>query len=367
MSYRICKRCVMDNASDSTITFDENGYCNYCNEALNSMLQRYYPNEDGRQKFEQLIQNIKEEGKGKKYDCLMGISGGLDSSYLAYLGYEKGLRILAVHVDDGFDTEITKRNIDNLTKKTNIDIIYEKPDGKQFYSVTAAFIRAGVPNIAIPQDNLIFAYLYEYAKKYNIEYFLSGGNFSMESILQRGNSHSAFDKKHIFDINKRFGSTSLNKLQITSSFERKIKNQILHRIKELKPLDYINYNKERAINELEKFCGFSYYDGKHYESVLTIFMQRYYLPQKFKVDKRRSHLSSLIVSEQISREEALKEIEKPLYDDNVKIHIEKLLEKLNISQEELEKIMQQEPVNHTSYKVSAWKYVSKTVKLLRGY
>ena len=367
MSYRICKRCVMDNASDSTITFNENGYCNYCTEALNSMPQRYYPNEEGRQKFEQLIQKIKEEGKGKKYDCLMGISGGLDSSYLAYLGYKKGLRILAVHIDDGFDTDITKNNIHNLIKKTNIDIIYENPDEKQFYGVTAAFIRAGVPNIAIPQDNLIFAYLYKYAKKYNIKYFLSGGNFSMESILQRGNSHTAFDKKHIYDINNHFGSTDLDRLQITSSFERKIKDQILHRIKELKPLDYIEYNKERAIDELEKFCGFSYYGGKHYESILTIFMQRYYLPQKFGVDKRRSHLSSLIVSGQISRDEALRELDETLFNNDVRIHIEKLLEKINISHDELEEIMRKDPVDHLTYKVSAWKYVSKTVKLIRGY
>lgn len=367
MSYQVCTRCVMDNSSDASITFDENGYCNYCSEAIKSMPTRYYPNEEGRQKFEQMVQTIKSEEAGKKYDCLMGISGGLDSSYLAYLGYKAGLRILAVHIDDGFDTEITKSNIRNLVEKTNIDILFEEPDPEQFYGVTAAFIKAGVPNIAIPQDNLIFAYLYKYAKKYDLNYFLSGGNFSMESILQRGNSHTSFDKKHIEDINRRFGKTDLDRLQITSGFERKIKDQILLRIKEIKPLDYIDYNKERAIQELEDFCGFSYYGGKHYESILTIFMQRYYLPQKFGVDKRRSHLSSLIVSGQLSREEALRELEIPLFNDEVNVYIDKLIDTLGITREELDAIMKSPPVDHTTYKVSSWKYVSSIVKRLRGY
>lgn len=367
MSYKVCKRCVMDNASDTSIEFDENGYCNYCTEALDSLPKRYFPNDEGKIKFEQLFKKIKEDGNGKQYDCLMGISGGLDSSYLAYIGHKQGLRILAVHIDDGLDTDITKNNIRNLTKKCNIDIIFEKPDATQFYGLTAAFLRAGVPNIAIPQDNLIFAYLYKYAKKYRIKYFLAGGNFSMESILQRGNSHSAFDKKHIIDINNKFGMTPIDKLQITSSFERKIKDQILYRIKELKPLDYIDYNKVRAIEELEKFCDFSYYGGKHYESILTIFMQKYYLPQKFGVDKRRSHLSSLIVSGQISREEALNEIDKPLYTDDVRSYIIKLLENLNMTQEELERLMNEEPISHSSYRVSNWRYVSKIVKFIRGY
>lgn len=270
MSYQICKRCVMDNRSDDTIVFDDEGYCNYCTDAINSMPQRYFPNEEGKEKLDELILKLKDEGKEKKYDCLMGISGGLDSAYLAYIGYKYGLRILAVHVDDGFDSPIAIDNIHKIEKSCKIDIMYEQPDKEQYFNLTKAFIKAGVPNIAIPQDNLIFAYLYKYANKYNIKYFLSGGNFAMESILQRDNTHSAFDKIHIVDINNKFGTTPINKLHITSSFERKIQDQILCRIKEIRPLDYIDYNKDRAIQELKEFCGYNYYGDKHYEPILTI-------------------------------------------------------------------------------------------------
>ena len=368
MSYQICNRCVMDNRSDETIIFDENGYCNYCRDAINSMSRRYFPNKKGKKMLDELMMELKKEGKNKRYDCLMGISGGLDSSYLAYLGYQYDLRILGIHVDDGFDTSVALRNINNIGESCKIDIIFEQPDQEQYLDLTKAFIKADVPNIAIPQDNLIFAYLYKYAKKYNIKYFLSGGNFALESILQKGNTHSAYDKKHIIDIHNKFGTMPINNLQITSSFERKIKDQIFYKINEIRPLNYIDYNKNISIKELEKFCGYNYYGGKHYESNLTMFMQMYYLPKKFNIDKRNSHLSSLIISGQMDRDDALKELEKPLYGkDYMEQIISNLLGLIKMSREEFESIMGSPPKRHDDYKISSWKYVSKLVRKIRRY
>ncbi len=368
MEYRQCSRCVMDNASDNTIVFNQEGYCNYCTEAIETLQERYFPNEAGAKKLDELLTILKKEGENREYDCIMGISGGLDSAYLAYLGYQHGLRILAIHVDDGLNVPVASENIKKIIKKCGIDMIYKRPDMEQYYGVTKAFFKAGLPNLAIPQDNLIYAYMYVYAKKHRIRYYLSGGNFSTESILQRGNTHNVLDKKHIFAINKRFGTTALNKLQITSSFERRIKNQLLLRIKEVRPLDYIDYNKENAIKELADFCGFNYYGGKHYESYLTIFMQKYYLPLKFGVDKRRSHFSSLIVSGQMTREEALEELKRPFYEPGeLNVCMDKMLEVFAMDQEEFENIMRQSPKQHEEFVTSSWKYVNKNVKIVRGY
>lgn len=350
--YQLCNRCVMDNASDSTITFDKNGFCNYCSDAINSMGKVYFPNEIGEEKLNDLIALLKEEGKGKKYDCIMGISGGLDSSYLAYLGYKWGLRILAVHIDDGFDTEITKRNIEKLMKATNIDLIIEKPDSIQFNGLTRAFFMAGVPNLAIPQDNLIFSSLYKYARKYKLKNFLSGSNFSLESILQVGNTYKAFDTVHIKAINKLFGLTPINKLKLISDYRLLIERRF-NIINTHCPLNYINYNKEKALEELANFCDYENYGSKHLENLLTKFTQTYWFYNKFGVDKRRSHLSSLIVSKQISRSEALIELEKPLYDIfEMEQEIKHVCKILKISDDDFKQAMQNKSHQHTDYPVS---------------
>ena len=166
---RVCKRCIMDNTSDDTITFDEKGHCNYCTEALERKKIVYFPNAEGKNKNDEIINEIKERGKGKKYDCIMGISGGLDSSYLAYIGWRYKLRVLAIHIDDGYDTEISKENIRKLIEKTGFEYKVITPDAKQFNALTLAFMKAGVPNLAMPQDDVLFAFLYDQMKKYKKE------------------------------------------------------------------------------------------------------------------------------------------------------------------------------------------------------
>lgn len=359
----------MDNEGDFTISFDGNGNCNYCSEALVMKDKVYFPGPEGEKKLDELLTRIKASGRGKPYDCVMGLSGGLDSSFLAYLGSTKfGLRILALHVDDGFDTDVTKDNLKKISQACRFNLCIERPDPKQFYRLTAAFIRAGVPNIAIPQDNLIFSYLHKHAKEQKISYFLSGGNFALECILQKGNSHSAFDAVHINDINKKFGKGPLDKLDITSLFKQKIEDRLRFGLKVVRPLNLIDYKKNQAIEELQEFCGFEYYGGKHQESLFTRFMQAYYLPKKFNVNKRKSHLSSMIVSGQMTRDEALEELKKSRYgQDEMARDIGYILDRLEIPKTEFDAIMSAPPRNHSEYRTSLWLVASQLRRRIRGY
>lgn len=350
----VCKRCVMDNVSDPTITFNQEGFCNYCTDAIRRMSNTYFPNSEGYRILEGLISRLKKDGKGKQFDCIMGLSGGLDSSYLAYLGAVKwGLRILALHIDDGFDTPIAKENIQMLCKKANIELKTIIPNSLQFNDLSKSFILAGVPNIAIPQDNVIFAYIYKEARKTKVKNFLSGGNFALESILEQGNTHTAFDVVNIYNIHKKFGQEAIPEIPLLSLFRKGILNKFILKINTYRPLNYIDYNKEIAIKDLNKFCNFNYYGSKHLENYFTAFTQLYWFPNKFGVDKRKSHLSSMIVSGQLTRDEAVIELGKPLYDKiMMNIVIELIKSKLKFSDTEFTEIMNSIPKQHTDYKTS---------------
>lgn len=311
-----CSRCLMTNEADDYILFNEEGICNYCTEAIDNIGNIYFPNKEGEERLEELIHKVKCEGKNSKYDCIMGLSGGLDSSYLAYLGYKWGLRVLAIHIDDGYDTEISKSNLNKLIAKTNFDYEVVTPDAEQFNALTLAYIKAGVPNIAVPQDNILFAFLYKKMREYGIKYFFSGGNHALESILQKGHTHDAFDVDNIYDIQKKFGDNSIDKLEFISRGQKALDIENLGIIT-TRALNYIDYNRSRAFDELESFCGFQYYGRKHLENILTAFIQLYWFPKKFNVDKRTSHLSSMIASGQITRDEAMLELKEPLYDDDI--------------------------------------------------
>jgi len=347
----VCKRCIMDDSSDSTISFDSSGYCNYCTEALERKKSVYFPNEEGKVRLEKIINEIKSRSAGKKYDCIMGISGGLDSSYLAYIGWKYGLRVLAIHIDDGYDTEISKENVKKLIEKTGFDYKVITPDAKQFNALTLAFMKAGVPNLAMPQDDVLFAFLYDQMKENKIEFFLSGENFALECILQRGNSHRYTDVVNIKDINKRFGTEKLDKLKFLSTRE-KLQDKYLGRIKTVRLLNLVDYNRDRAFAELKEFCGFEYYGRKHLENILTGFIQLYWFPKKFNFDKRKSHLSSMIISDQMTREEALKELSEPIYDEKqMNEWIDYIANQLGITREEFDDICNQPAHQHEEYQV----------------
>lgn len=279
----------------------------------------------------------------------MGLSGGLDSSYLAYLGHKWELRVLAIHIDDGYDTEISKGNLKRLIDATGFDYEVVAPDKKQFNDLTLAFMKAGVPNLAIPQDNVLFAFLYRKMREYNIKYFLSGGNFALESILQRGNTHSAFDMKNIIDIHRKFGTEPLDKLELIGTEQIKQDLEILG-IERPRLLNYIDYKRERAFDELKDFCGFEYYGRKHLENILTAFIQLCWFPEKFGVDKRKSHLSSMIVSGQMSRDEAVLELNEPICENElIKRYKTFVMENLGIDNEEFIQIMNGQNHQHEEY------------------
>ena len=351
MGSTICKRCIMSSESDPTIRFDERGFCNYCTDAIEEGKRVYFPNAIGQEKIDSMLKTIKETNADKKYDCVMGISGGLDSSYLAYLGYKWGLRILAVHIDDGYDTEISKENIKRLCSAAGIELRTVYPDKEQYDGLTKAYIKAGVPNLAAPQDNILFAFLSDTVKKENLKYFLSGGNYALECILQQGNTYNSMDVINIKDINQRFGDTKLNKLKFISSYTKYLDLK-LGKMITIRPLNYIEYNRDRAFKELEEFCGFEYYGSKHLENILTAFLQLYWLPKKFGVDKRSSHLSSMIISGQITREDALKEQEKPLCDENLmNEYIEIIRTRLGFTTKEFDELLKAPTHQHTEYNV----------------
>lgn len=344
-----CTRCVMDDRADQTITFDENGVCNYCTRALADAQNVWFPNAQGQEKLNALLSQIREAGKGRKYDCIMGISGGLDSSYLAYLGSKWGLRILGVHVDDGFDTDISKNNIQKLCKAAKIDLVTITPDAEQFNDLTRAYMLAGVPNLATPQDNVLFACLYSYMREHRIKYFLTGANFALESILQRGNTYTPYDTVNIRAIHRRFGRKSIRKLKLISRYRVILEKKLLG-VQTVAPLNLVPYERDQAFKELADFCGFQYYGSKHLENILTAFIQLYWFPKKFGVDKRTSHLSSMIVSGQMSRADALAELEKPVCDERLLAeYIRIVKQRLDISDAEFEQIMAAPAKQHTDY------------------
>lgn len=346
---KVCCRCVMHSISDEWILYDEKGQCNYCNKAFDNIGKIYFPNNEGQKKLNALLSEVKDSGKGKKYDCIMGLSGGLDSSYLVYLGCKWGLRVLIVHIDDGFDTEISKLNLKKLISVTGFDYEVIKPDAVQFNDLTLAYMKAGVPNIAVPQDNVLFAFIYKKVREHGIKYFLSGNNFSLECILQRGNTYGAMDVENLFAIHKKFGKEPIDKLEFLSSKQMDEDKKELG-IKTAMPLNYIDYNREKAFRELKKFCGFEYYGRKHLENILTAFIQLYWFPKKFGVDKRTSHLSSMIVSGQMTREEALEELKEPLYSEQMMSEYIKIIKKkLRISDEEFDAIMKAPAHQHSEY------------------
>ena len=321
-NYRRCTRCVMDNASDPTIRFDAQGHCNYCTDVLRRLPSSYFPNETGKKHLDAMMSRLKTDCKNDPYDCIVGVSGGIDSSYILYLGHQYGLRMLAVHIDDGLDNPIATENLRRLTEKADVEMVTIRPDMDEYKDVLKALLKGGLHNLAVAQDNLIIKALQDYAEANHIRYSLDGNNMAHESILERGHSVNACDGKFILAAHKRFGEIPIRNLRFMSLTDRYLKRHhtsVVH----LRPLNEVNYDLHDAIHTLEDFCGFVYYGGKHYESILTRFLQCYYLPVKFGKDKRKSHYSSLIVSGQMTRDEALSLLDKPLYPTETLLQADK--------------------------------------------
>lgn len=367
-AYRRCTRCVMDNASDSTITFDENGVCNYCSDVEKRKSEEFFPNEEGERRWEQTVEKIKSDCTKDEYDCIVGTSGGIDSSYILYKGWQCDLRMLAIHIDDGLDNPIAVANLKKLSKATGIDMIFIQPERAEYADVLYSLLKASVSDLAIAQDNLIVKGLQDYGDSHKIKYILDGANFAHESILERSEEVNAFDSKFILSIQKQFGRVPIQKLKFMTMTERYIFQHNAKKIRHLRPLNYMHYNTQKAIEELHSFCGFEYYGGKHYESVLTRWMQCYYLPEKFGIDKRKSHFSSLIMSGQITREEALQQLDLPLYksENDMEADTKFLADYMEISVEELKRCVALPPKKMCEYKHSVLNKLAPIARKMRG-
>jgi N-acetyl sugar amidotransferase len=312
--YQICKRCLMDT-SDPEIFFDDDGVCNHCYDYERLLEQRVMKGEAGLHHLEGLVEKIKYDGRNKPYDCVMGVSGGVDSTYVAYLAKRRfGLRPLAVHMDNGWDSELAVRNIEETLKRLGIDLYTEVLDWDEFKDLQIAFLKASTPDSEIPSDHAIWAVLGNMADKLKVKYILSGFNVRTETHLPRAWSQGHFDWKYIRSVNDQFGRGRLRSFPHIGFFTY-YRRLLTHRRVDV--LNYIDYQKSEAMKVLEDQLGWRYYGGKHYESIYTRFYQGYILPEKFGYDKRRSHLSSLICSGEITREIALSEMEKPTYSPSM--------------------------------------------------
>jgi len=341
INYRQCTRCVLDTTS-TTISFDSEGVCNYCHQS-DKQLNKFV-NIDPKIReahFTEMINYIKYVGKNNKYDCILGISGGVDSTYLAYLAKKNGLRPMAVHFDNGWNSELAVKNIENIISKLNYDLHTYVIDWEEFKDIQLAYLKASVIDIEVPTDQLIFAALNKIANQNNIKYILSGDNIVTEfGMPVDWASRDKSDQTNLKNIYAKFGSgKKLSTLPKFDFYTRYYYNQI-RGIETISLLNYIDYNKETVKKIITEELSWKDYGGKHYESIFTRFYQGYILPKKFNIDKRKAHLSALICSGQITKEDALKQLEEVPYDLNqLKEDKEFVLKKFNLSEDEFEAIM----------------------------
>lgn len=338
-NHKVCTTCLMDT-TDPLISFDNNGICNHCHEFDSITKHNWFPNEEGHLQLQSTIDRIKQAGKGQEYDCIIGLSGGVDSSYLALKASEWGLKPLVVHVDAGWNSELAVSNIEKIVKHCNYDLHTHVVDWEDMRDLHLAYLKAGIANQDVPQDHIFFSSLYHFATQNNIKYILSGGNIATESIFPKAWHGSAMDAINLKAIHKQFGTRKLRQYKTISFFDNYIWYPFIKGMRTLRPLNYMPYDKELAIKELEKTIGWQSYGRKHGESVFTKLFQNYYLPTKFGYDKRKPHLSSLIVSGQMTREAAISKISEPLYDPKeLEIDINYFCKKLRISRDEYNELL----------------------------
>lgn len=344
-----CNKCVLDIIDDPSLILDDNGICNYCRDYYVIESVSVLNGSEGDQKLKLIVDEIKKLGTGKKYDCILGLSGGVDSTYLAYLAKQFGLRPLAVHFDNGWDSELAVQNIENIINKLGFDLHSYVVDWPEFKDVQLAYIKASVIDIEAVTDHAILGTVYRLAKKYGVRSILSGTNVVTEAILP---SHWIFNKAdhvNLLDIHRQFGTRKLKTFPLYNTVLKKYCNNILN-VQSFSPLNYVDYNKARVKEIIIKELGWRDYGGKHYESIFTRFYQGYILPTKFGVDKRKAHLSNLICSGQITRDEALLELQEPIYDPELlKVDMEFVLKKLGLSREEFDQLMQVPPRSHYDF------------------
>lgn len=346
--YQRCTFCVMDT-TDPCIQFNESGQCNHCLNALHQKNSIMIPGEKGKQILSKLVSDLKAKSKNQQYDAVIGLSGGVDSSYLLYYAVKVlGLRLLAVHVDAGWNSELAVKNIQLLVEKLGIDLHTEVIDWNSVKRLQRAFFKAHLPNQDIPQDHAFFAALYQVARDNNIHYTLHGSNFATESILPVSWGYDAMDWPHIKSVFSKHGEGSLKLYPRIGFIRYQVLDPMLYGFHVIKPLNFIHYSKAEAIETLSRDFGWRYYGVKHGESRFTRYFQNHYLSVKFQYDKRKAHLSSMIVSGQISREKALTELSQPFYADPVLLSDDEefVRKKMGFQKEEFQKLLSKDKIGH---------------------
>jgi N-acetyl sugar amidotransferase len=349
MSTVHCKRCILSSTDDPLITFDSSGVCSICN-MYDARKNRFLPfQKSGDKALNGLIQQIKSAGRNSDYDCIIGLSGGTDSTYVAWLAKHHGLRPLAVHLDNGWNSELAVINVQRVLDALRIDLFTYVIDWDEFKDLQRSYIKASVIDIEALTDHAITATLYKAARKFKVKYVLTGESFETEGILPPSWVHIKLDHTNIISIHRRFGNLPMKTFPIMNYFNYLYLNK-LNSVTFLPILNYLPYNKKEVKEIITREMGWKDYGGKHHESIFTRFYQTYILPKKFGVDKRKAHLSTLICAGQISREEAIKEMGLPICDPKTiikdKVYV---LKKLGFSEEEFDYFMSRPAVPHTAY------------------
>lgn len=348
----VCTSCVMDT-TDPQIQFDENGVCDNCNNFHENVLPNWHTGERGKATLRGIVEDIKKQGKGKEFDCIMGMSGGFDSSYLLHVAVEDfGLRPLVFHVDGGWNSQIAVNNIEVLVEKLGLDLYTEVINWEEMKDLQLAFFKSGVPHLDVPQDHAFIATLYHFANKHKIKYILNGGNFSTECIRNPLTwLYYGSDIAQIKDIHSRFGKRPLKSYPLTNILWHKVFLRYFKRVKVVKPLNYVPYIKNEAKDLLCSKYGWQAYPQKHFESRFTKFFEGYWLPVRFGYDTRKVQFSSLIVTGQMTRDEAFALLEKPSFDEEtITDDFQYIATKLGITVDELQRYMDQPQKTYRDYK-----------------
>jgi N-acetyl sugar amidotransferase len=367
--YQVCTRCVMDTSAGDII-FDENGICNYCTDFLERSGHVIFKDTEQRKmELAAFVDRIKADGRGKRYDCVIGVSGGVDSSWALVQAVQLGLRPLAVHMDNNWNTELSQNNIANLVRGLGVDLYTHVIDWDEYRKLMQAFFDADVIDIELLYDNAMLAVNYQQALKQGVKYILAGTNEATEGMrIPYGWCWFKRDKRNIKRIAKKFGGVKLKTFPSISTFSF-IYYEFFHRIKWLSFLDYFDYNKSEAMAILQQDYAYKPYPYKHYESIFTRFYQGYILPQKFEVDKRRVHLSTLVASGQMERKDALDMFKCSPYPSDKDLEEDKqyILKKMGWTTEQFKTYMARPQKPHTNYPTERplWDFLAKIYEMVK--